>query len=115
MILGFIIYGLGWNFVWSGQGKAAKHSVLDMPLWFSGSGGLYTLIIITLLGGLSHLIIAIYIFAWLKGVLFWIAMIVVTQILAAIIFNDARTKNPALPFFVGVLCILIGLLIMVVS
>ncbi|MEE8149965.1 MAG: hypothetical protein V3T75_05880, partial [candidate division Zixibacteria bacterium] len=58
-------------------------------------------------------IIAIYIFAWLKGILFWIVTIIMTQIIAAIIFNDARTKNPAPPFFVGVLGMLMGLLLMI--
>lgn len=115
MIIGFFIFGLGWNLVWSSQGKALPSlsgSIMHMPLLFSSSIMQIILMLLTILGGLSHFVLAIVIFSWIKGILYWILSIIIFQILAAIMFP---TKNPALPFFSGLLAMFWGLIWILVS
>jgi len=114
MLIGFIIFGLGWSLIWQAQGKSATHSVLDMPLWFSSSNSKVILSLLTIIFGILHLIIAIYIFSWI-GIIFWIVCAVLTQLISSIIFNNSRTKNPAPPFFTGIVLIIIGLIIIMTN
>lgn len=118
MIMGFFIFGLGWNLVWSSQGKALPSrsgSIMHMPFWFSSSSMQNILMLLTILGGLSHFILAIVIFSWIKGILYWILSIIIFQILAAIMFPNTRTQNPALPFFSGLITMFLGLIWILVS
>jgi hypothetical protein len=116
MIIGFFIFGLGYSLVWCSLGKArpsATGSIMHMPILFTSSIMQNILLLLTILGGLSHLILAIVIFSWLRGILYWILSIIIFQIFTVIIF--LRTQNPALPFFSGLIAMFLGLIWILVS
>jgi hypothetical protein len=116
MIIGFFIFGLGWNLVGYSFSKASPSpsgSIMHMPILFSMPIMQIILVLLSILGGISHFILAIVIFSWIKGILYWILNIIIAQILAGIICLP--TRNPALPFFLGLIAMFSGLIWLLVS
>jgi hypothetical protein len=114
MLIGFILFGFGWGLVWQAQGKAVKHTIFEMPIWCSTTWGKALLLLFVYIFGITHLFIAIFIYSWI-GILYWLICAIVTQFVAAGIFHNSRTKNPAPPFFIGIFSIVIGLIIILMN
>jgi len=110
MIIGFLIFGFGWSLILKARSKTISNFPEDMPFGFLSPAVQKNLFWATIIASFIHLVLGILLFNWI-GVLYWLLSAIITQIIGAVIFSNSITKNPAPPFFAGILAILIGTLI----
>lgn len=76
-------------------------TILDAPMWFSSKSSKLVVGGIAFIALISEIILGFLLIGWWAGLLFWLPAAFLAQI-------TTPKKNPAIPFFLGIVVIFIG-------
>lgn len=115
MLIKYLIFCLGAALIQGGfirQPGAGGVNPGDAPEWFSNPSGKIIIPLLAIISFIAEIILGFVLISWWAGLFLWLPALLIASIF--IPGSKLAPKNPAIPFYIGIIIVVISVILFLV-